>query len=62
MKLKELAELVKQMRDAQNTYFKEKSRRWSTEVDPQWLSTAKELERRVDSAVKNILDGQKKLF
>jgi len=54
MKIEEFAELVRQMRDAQKSYFKERS--------PQWLSTAKELERRVDSAVKNVLDAQKKLF
>ena len=54
MKLRELAELVRQMRDAQRQYFSERS--------PQVLSKAKELERRVDSEVKYIMDGQKKLF
>ena len=54
MKLDELAELVRQMRDAQSNYFRERS--------PQWLSTARELERRVDRAVVDILDSQKKLF
>ena len=54
MKLKELAELVKQMRQAQRQYFKERS--------PQWLSQARELERRVDKAIADIQDKQKKLF
>lgn len=54
MKVEQLAELVRQMRDAQRNYFSERS--------PQWLSTAKELERRVDAAVKEVLDSQMKLF
>jgi phosphate uptake regulator len=54
VKIKELAQLVKQMREAQRQYFKERS--------PQWLSTAKELERRVDKEVMQILDSQKELF
>ena len=52
--LTNLAELVKEMRNAQKCYFRERS--------PQWLSTAKELERRVDAEVKKLLDSQKELF
>ena len=54
MKIDELARLVRQMRDAQRTYFRERS--------PQSLSFAKELERRIDRAVSDVLDKQAKLF
>ncbi len=54
MKLDELALLVRQMRDAQRTYFRERS--------PQALSTSKELERRIDRVVADVLDKQPKLF
>lgn len=54
MKLKDLAELVKQMREAQTLYFQDRS--------PRRLSIAKELERRVDKACSNVLDQQRKLF
>lgn len=54
MKVHELAELVRQMRDAQKSYFRERS--------PQWLSQSKELERRVDRAVSDVLDRQGTLF
>lgn len=50
----ELAELVRQMREAQRLYFRERS--------PQALSVAKELERRVDRAVDEVLNEQPKLF
>lgn len=54
MKLDEFVALVKQMRESQRAYFKERS--------PQWLSQARELERRVDKAIADIQDKQKKLF
>ena len=54
MNTKQLAELVKQMRDAQRLFFKERS--------PQQLNFARELERRVDKEVGHILDSQKELF
>ena len=54
MKVDELAELVRQMRDAQKKYFKER--------EPLALSMARELERRVDKAVTDTLDQQGKLF
>ena len=54
MTLDELARLVRQMRDAQRAYFRERS--------PQALSVSKELERRIDRAVANILDTQPRLF
>lgn len=54
MNITELAELVRQMRDAQRTYFRERS--------PQALSVSKELERCVDRAVDDVLDKQPKLF
>lgn len=54
MNITELATLVRQMRDAQRTYFRERS--------PQALNTSKELERRVDRAVADVLDKQQKLF
>ena len=53
-KATELATLVKQMRESQKAYFRERS--------PQWLSTAKELERRVDKMLADILDDQQQLF
>jgi arsenate reductase-like glutaredoxin family protein len=54
MTLDELAALVRQMRQAQNEYFRERS--------PQYLNLSKELERRVDRAVADILDKQGTLF
>ena len=54
MNAKQLAELVKQMREAQKTFFRERSQ--------QWLSLSKELERRVDAEITRILDSQKELF
>ena len=54
MKLDELAQLVLQMRNAQRTYFRERS--------PQALSVSKELERRIDRVVADVLDKQPKLF
>lgn len=54
MNITELATLVRQMRDAQRTYFRERS--------PQALNASKELERRVDRAVADVLDKQPKLF
>lgn len=54
MKIDDLAKLVREMREAQRSYFTERS--------PQWLSKAKELERRVDRAVADVLDKQGKLF
>lgn len=53
-RLDELATLVRQMRDAQKTYFRERS--------PQALNYSKELERRVDKAVSDVLDKQVELF
>ena len=50
----DLAELVRQMRTAQKTYFRERS--------PQCLSVSKELERRVDKAVSDVLEKQGRLF
>jgi len=54
MKTEDLAVLVREMRDAQKAYFKERS--------PQQLSVSKELERRVDKVVADILDKQTKMF
>lgn len=54
MNYEKLIELVEQMREAQKSYFRDRSQ--------QWLSKAKELERRVDKAVLDHHDKQKKLF
>lgn len=53
-KIDELAALVQQMRTAQNDYFRERS--------PQYLSRSKELERRVDKTVAEVLNKQGNLF
>jgi hypothetical protein len=42
------------MRDAQKSFFRDRSQ--------QWLSKSKELERRVDKEVADILESQGKLF
>lgn len=49
-----LAELARDIRNAQKTYFRDRT--------PQLLSVSKELERRLDQAVERILDQQKELF
>lgn len=54
MSIDDLAQLVRDMRQAQCTYFRDRS--------PQALSRSKELERRVDRAVSEVLDKQPKLF
>ncbi len=54
MKAEDFRALVEQMRQAQRSYFKDKS--------PQWLSLSKELERRVDAAIRDMKSGQKELF
>jgi len=54
MKPAEFIELVKQMRDAQKRYFRDR--------DGEALSIAKELERRVDHCVKRLQDTQPVLF
>lgn len=54
MNLEGYAALIRQMRQAQNDYFRERS--------PQLLSRAKELERRVDDVTAEVLDKQGTLF
>jgi hypothetical protein len=49
-----LATLVREMRDKQKEYFRHRS--------PLTLSVCKELERRVDAELCNILDSQPSLF
>jgi hypothetical protein len=50
----ELAKMVAEMRLAQRTYFRVRT--------PEALEHSKELERRVDLAVKAILEKQQSLF
>ena len=52
--LREVAQLVRDMRDAQKTFFRNSS--------TMALSNAKALERRVDELVSEVLDDQLKLF
>ena len=54
MTLTELAQLVKEMREAQKLYFRDRS--------PQLLDHSKRLERELDLTCKVILDRQKVLF
>lgn len=54
MTLDELAHLVKDMRDSQKVFFRDHS--------PQALNQAKDLERRVDKACREIVDKQPNLF
>ena len=54
MTMAELAKLVADMRHVQNQYFRTRSH--------DDLEESKLLERRVDEACRNVLDGQKKLF
>lgn len=54
MTLTELAELVANMRHAQKEYFRTRS--------DSALEESKRLEKRVDDACREILDGQRKLF
>lgn len=48
MTLQELAKLAKSMRDAQKKYFRDRS--------PQNLNVSKDWERRLDTAVAEVLD------
>jgi hypothetical protein len=50
----EFIALVRQMREAQRSYFKTRS--------AEWLSESKRLERKVDEAIKAADDIQPKLF
>jgi hypothetical protein len=52
--VKELAALVRAMRNVQKSYFRSKS--------PAALEAAKAAELRVDTAVADVLGGQKGLF
>jgi hypothetical protein len=54
MKAIELANLVAEMRHAQKEYFRTRS--------DSALEESKRLERQVDEACREILDGQKKMF
>lgn len=52
--LKEFAQHVKDMRDAQKKYFATRN--------PQWITLSKERERQVDKLTEEILSPQKSLF
>ena len=54
MTITELANLVAEMRHAQTNYFRTRSE--------SALEESKRLERKVDEACREILDGQKKMF
>ena len=54
MTITELANLVAEMRHAQKGYFRTKS--------DYALDESKRLERRVDEACREVLEGQKRMF
>jgi len=56
---KELALLVKKMREAQKGYFKADK---NSIAKKQLLELSKKLEHDVDNTIENILDHQQKLF
>lgn len=59
MKIEYLAKLVREMREAQVVYFSAQRNAKEIGMRDRWrlLSTAKELERRVDAAVSKVLDS-----
>ncbi len=54
MNIQELARLVHDMRNAQQTFFRDRSR--------QAIDRAKQLEKQVDRAIADILSQQPRLF